>query len=207
MRNSGLLTILFSTVPRGLSARLTRGNFWQGAHTGLIVSALNHATQHFRARPKYESVRKGYPTNSDGTDDMETSEVFKSVFGENYDTNTFKNACATRCSIGLNEAGEPVRKDFLGSVGKMKGKGIIASAVWMTKTYGNPDVKIANPSSFDEVSNAINGRRGIYIMEPKKGAFSSPLISGHATLWNGNDAIGGHNYISSAKMIYFWSLK
>lgn len=36
--------ILFSldTVSGGLSAKLTDGNFWQGAATGFIVSTLNH---------------------------------------------------------------------------------------------------------------------------------------------------------------------
>lgn len=77
----------------------------------------------------------------------------------------------------------------------------------MTKTYGNPDVVIRSPGSFKQVSDAINGIRGIYIMEPKPGAFSSPSISGHATLWNGNNAIGGRNYINQAKVVYFWSLK
>jgi hypothetical protein len=35
-------TMLFGSVSGGLSAELTGGNFWQGAATGLAVSALNH---------------------------------------------------------------------------------------------------------------------------------------------------------------------
>lgn len=35
-------TMLFGSVSGGLSAELTGGNFWQGAATGLTVSALNH---------------------------------------------------------------------------------------------------------------------------------------------------------------------
>lgn len=35
-------TMFFGTVSGGLSAKLTGGNFWQGAATGLTVSALNH---------------------------------------------------------------------------------------------------------------------------------------------------------------------
>src|SRR5690606_32944539 len=34
--------MFFGTVSGGLSAELTGGNFWQGAATGLTVSALNH---------------------------------------------------------------------------------------------------------------------------------------------------------------------
>jgi hypothetical protein len=35
--------IAFSAVVGGASAKLTGGNFWQGAVTGLVVSGLNHA--------------------------------------------------------------------------------------------------------------------------------------------------------------------
>jgi len=40
--DSGLATILFGTISGGITAELTGGNFWQGAATGLAVSALNH---------------------------------------------------------------------------------------------------------------------------------------------------------------------
>jgi len=35
--------IAFGTVSGGVGARLTGGNFWEGAITGLVVSGLNHA--------------------------------------------------------------------------------------------------------------------------------------------------------------------
>ncbi|MBC8883864.1 hypothetical protein H9X57_12460 [Flavobacterium piscinae] len=38
---TGILT--FGTLAGGAGAALTKGNFWQGAVTGLIVSGLNHA--------------------------------------------------------------------------------------------------------------------------------------------------------------------
>ncbi|GIZ07745.1 RHS repeat-associated core domain-containing protein [Flavobacterium sp. UMI-01] len=40
---SGAGMIAFGTVSGGVGARLTGGNFWQGAVTGLVVSGLNHA--------------------------------------------------------------------------------------------------------------------------------------------------------------------
>ena len=39
---SGTSMIVFGTIAGGAGAALTGGNFWQGAATGLIVSALNH---------------------------------------------------------------------------------------------------------------------------------------------------------------------
>ncbi len=41
--HSDLGTIAFGTVSGGAAAKLTGGNFWQGAVTGLFVSGLNHA--------------------------------------------------------------------------------------------------------------------------------------------------------------------
>jgi len=38
----GLGMIAFGTVSGGAGAKLTGGNFWQGAVTGLVVSGLNH---------------------------------------------------------------------------------------------------------------------------------------------------------------------
>lgn len=40
--NSGVGMIAFGTVSGGVGAKLTGGNFWQGAATGLVVSGLNH---------------------------------------------------------------------------------------------------------------------------------------------------------------------
>ena len=39
---SGASMIVFGAIAGGAGAALTGGNFWQGAATGLIVSALNH---------------------------------------------------------------------------------------------------------------------------------------------------------------------
>lgn len=201
----------------GATSLITGGNFVEGFATGLTISALNHVL-HFAEqkinKPKFQDVLDGYPLNRLRTDDMSTHEVFEMVFGKNYDRTLFTNACATRVCVGLNEAGIDVRKDFIGQTGKMKGKGVIASAIklrkWLTFKFGEADLVLKNPKDFAEVSKAINGRQGIYIMHPKKGAFSSASITGHATLWVGgtyNNAVGLHNYIQEAKSIYFWSLK
>lgn len=50
--DSDLGTIAFGTVSGGAAAKLTGGNFWQGAVTGLFVSALNHVATKM-IKPKY----------------------------------------------------------------------------------------------------------------------------------------------------------
>ena len=42
-------TMFFGSVSGGLSAELSGGNFWQGAATGLAVSALNHVAHRVEA--------------------------------------------------------------------------------------------------------------------------------------------------------------
>ncbi len=51
-RESSAGMIAFGTVSGGVGAKLTGGNFWQGAATGLFVSGLNHAA-HAMMKPKY----------------------------------------------------------------------------------------------------------------------------------------------------------
>lgn len=57
--------MLYGTVSGGLSAELTGGNFWQGAATGLTVSALNHVAHriqefHFITKIEKELQMNGY---------------------------------------------------------------------------------------------------------------------------------------------------
>jgi hypothetical protein len=173
-------------------------------------------------RPKWTDVYRGYPKNNLGTDDKPADDVFKEILGDNYDTNTFSNACATRVSLGFLEANFSVRKDFLIQKGKFKGKGFIASAVGMknwllsTNAFKAPDVKIdTNKSPYlnkqglitlGDLQSEIGNKNGVYIIIPYSGCFSS--ASGHVTLWVGseNDVIGGHNYAGCIGQMYFWEL-
>lgn len=177
-------------------------------------------------RPNWEDVYNGYPKNKDGTDDMETTEVFKLVFGDNYDTKTktFKdpytkdeiimaNACATRVSIALNKAGMSVAKNFTVLTGELKGKGLVTSAIslkkWLSEdtVWGKADEIIKGPTNLTDVAAKINCRNGVYILIPKAGYWAT--ATGHATLWIGadGDVVGGHDYADGAGEIYFWELK
>ncbi|WP_413998089.1 hypothetical protein ACMDB5_09845 [Flavobacterium sp. W1B] len=49
--------IAFGTVSGGAGAALTRGNFWKGVTTGLVVSGLNHAF-HQQPDPNKELARR-----------------------------------------------------------------------------------------------------------------------------------------------------
>lgn len=57
---SGVGMIAFGTVSGGAAARLTGGNFWQGAVTGLVVSWLNHEVHEIKKSISLrENIQKG----------------------------------------------------------------------------------------------------------------------------------------------------
>lgn len=74
---NGFGTIAFGTVSGGVGAQLTGGNFWQGAVTGLFVSALNH-TFHESGDPNNNglSTRK-YSKDENGNVTSESLNYFK----------------------------------------------------------------------------------------------------------------------------------
>ncbi|MDD3005443.1 T6SS effector amidase Tae4 family protein [Flavobacterium sp.] len=178
---------------------------------GIDLSLSGTFTKKVQIRPKWAKVYTGYPKNNSGTDDENADIVFKSILGDNYDRETFTNACATRVSLGLLNGGVTVKKDFLIQKGEFKGKGFIASAInlkdWLSRSevWGNADEEIQGPSDLVDVKSAIDNRNGIYIII---GGFGGG-VSGHATLWIGTqkDAFGGHNYVSYGGSVYFWELK
>jgi RHS repeat-associated protein len=59
VRNNTLGMIAFSTVSGGAAAELTGGNFWQGAATAFVVSALNHAMHHIQLKSEIERKHPG----------------------------------------------------------------------------------------------------------------------------------------------------
>ncbi|MDO4908182.1 T6SS effector amidase Tae4 family protein [Neisseria sp.] len=141
--------------------------------------------------------------------DLPASQVFASVFGSGYDTNTFSNACATRLSLGLLNAGIQPRKEFPVKEGRFKGKSVTTSAVnmvnWLRSNFGTPDITVENPITKTAISAKIGNRKGIYAMLPK--STTEFNASGHVTLWHNNSAIGNNDFAAYARVVYFWELK
>lgn len=165
-------------------------------------------------RPSWKDVYNGYPKS--GNDDRPATEVFPELLGKDYDKKIFGNACATRVSLGLINGGMKVKTAFKITNKKhiFYDKGFQTSAgglqAWLIKkdVWGAPDVTITGPSNITAVASKINEGRiknGIYII---LGGFGDG-ISGHATLWIGNNrnVIGGHNYVDYGGTVYFWELK
>lgn len=74
--NNGFGTIAFGTVTGGVSAKLTGGNFWQGAVTGLFVSALNHTFHESGDKNKTGLSSRRYHKDADGNIDSESLNYF-----------------------------------------------------------------------------------------------------------------------------------
>ncbi len=187
-------------------------------------------------RPKWKDVYAGYPKNADGTDDRNNVQVFIEVFGDKYDSENYVikgtttplyNACATRVSLGLLNGGFQIKNvGFQVQQGPFRGKNIITSAnglkdyLLRSPLFGNPDVLIQTSHSkdkyfglkgkvtLDNLQREIGYKNGIYIVIPYPECPGWSRISGHASLWVGQNGsvIGGHNYAHIIGEMYFWEL-
>jgi len=213
----------------------------------VVASCGNLKTSICIRRPiKWENVYNGYPKNSDGND-LPSNEVFKLVRYDYKNIPEFGygngNACAIRVSIALIRAGMKVEKEYeINSEEEdLKSKnreGFIAKAEklkdWLSKPeiWGDPDVTVSEndlvegKDNFDVVREKINTRDGVYaarygIYIITGGFYEDPGVTGHATLWVGEDTIknsrGDHtdysDYIGKKDskgnkgVVHFWELK
>ncbi|MDO4895997.1 MAG: T6SS effector amidase Tae4 family protein [Moraxella sp.] len=169
-----------------------------------------------KKRPSWAKVYAGYPKRVSRDflipQDLESNQVFELIFGKNYNKTKFTNACATRVSLGLLNAGLTISpRAFLiqDKSHPHAGKGIetIASTLRdpLVKPHywGEPDVIICNANNLAKVANIIGNRNGVYFIS---GNFSG--VSGHATLWLGayRNVIGSNNYITTGRTVSFWEL-
>lgn len=58
--------MFFGTISGGAGARLTGGNFWQGAATGLVVSGLNHLAHKVGINKNIKKVRDSFKKDVNG---------------------------------------------------------------------------------------------------------------------------------------------
>jgi hypothetical protein len=145
-----------------------------------------------------------------------TQELFKSIFGYTYRVATGEfndeNASATRVSIAL--IASRMMRDSLNAGEGNPGAVATIETGFLTRSKFITDVKelwqwLSNDEIWGEAdytikgppiwSHRIHGKKGIFIIIGNKG--------NHATLWTGNNVIGGHNYIDRDCTIYFWELK
>lgn len=66
--------IAFGTIMGGAGAAMSKGNFWEGAVTGLVVSGLNHAMDHEDTDPKKKKSKQS-EVKKEGTTNTVTFEM------------------------------------------------------------------------------------------------------------------------------------
>jgi hypothetical protein len=197
--NGAMGHAMMGAMVGGTTAVITGGGtqgFVNGAMTGAMQQLFNDFMHQGDAQKgvTYAELDAHYPKDTDGND-MYGPDVYKMVGGEVYDLqqeNGYANACALRVSVALNGAGAEI-PDVAGTFKGADGKNYFLSAgkleAYMTSIYGTPSVYTS------DFSNQLQGKTGIYIMRPNyPGQFGA---SGHATLFNGNDCVGGHCYFNA----------
>ncbi len=140
-------TLVFGTLAGGAGAALTKGNFWQGAVTGLIVSGLNHVAHSLNSQKNGYNLTKedikriyeNYP-HPEGDSKVTIDELIALIGGPieteyNKQSSLYEelngNTCALRLSYAMNKAGYNVNGDYYGANG-MK---YFTSATRMTNNY------------------------------------------------------------------------
>lgn len=155
--------------------------------------------------PNWHVLKMHYPAKGAGA-------VFKSVGGKvelNYDIGVFSNACATRVSKALNDAGGVHLIPYFKAIGpKGKLEPQVSSGKnkkWyifrvkmlikhLTSTYSNPE-----EFTRSEYKLKLNERKGIIIFE----VIGWSDATGHADLWNGTKCLW-KGYGGIANKILFW---
>lgn len=95
--------IAFGTVSGGVGARLTGGNFWQGAVTGLVVSGLNHYMHKIKEN-KINSIADESLINSNydpNSDISQMDEISRDLYVKRMRTNV------DLADVLYNDAGNP----------------------------------------------------------------------------------------------------
>lgn len=178
--------IAFGTIMGGAGAAMSKGNFWEGAVTGLVVSGLNHAFDHANEEPKLKGGKfnnKKFSSISEFSDIgyFKSSVRYTDIFShaEAFDyfnqlseyTNNFDNAIDTGDRFGIESSFNlKAIKDFLTGGLPVSGLG--------TGLYEYAKYKIAQVSSSNDRiwknyqnlhKNDVNGQKGIYRIYDKSG--------------------------------------
>ncbi|HDR0629962.1 T6SS effector amidase Tae4 family protein [Pasteurella multocida] len=124
----------------------------------ITATAKNTSSSIKVNRPAWNKVYEGYPKieRYGIVDDLDAYSVFTSIFGEDYDTSIFRNACATRLSLGLLNAEVKIKGEYPIQTGPFKKKLVITSAAnmikWLNNNFGNPDETIKSPPNISRYS-------------------------------------------------------
>ena len=195
----GAITLTSNDLKYAVTAQTQQSSV--GNSSAQAVSVDNTVVkpgQQPQSRPSFADMDANYPKDASGTNDMKGDDVYSMVGGDvhaMYQTNPIKyrNACALRISVSLNKSGvviPDVSGTYKGADGKNYFLGASTLREWMTSYFGAPDI-----TAKKDFESSISGKQGIYIMEPNFPARFG--ASGHATLYNGTDCIGGHCYFNA----------
>lgn len=172
------------------------------------------------AAPSYDAMYANYPKNSTGGD-LPAPQVYALVGGDilaMYQSNPVKygNACALRVSRALNYSGIRIPYIPNQTTSGADGKYYFVSSIHLYNylkqvfqtTYRLQLKEIDGGPQGNLFREKLKGIKGIFIMQPNYPRKFRAY--GHATLWNGFMAIGGHDYFNAlggVARIVVWQLE
>lgn len=164
----------------------------------------------------FDTISNNFPDTLTGPDFF--SKVIPKIYEQN--PNAFYNACATRMSVALSNAGyslSPIAfntlSDYSGNVGKgggqitvKKGTPLITSAAQMDKylkrTFGPPTLTMSNEDG-QKVIESLGDKKGIFVLIGVPGWSAS----GHAEIYRGNNECGTSCHFGEGGTLNFWGVK
>ena len=140
-----------------------------------------------------------------------SDKTFDEIFGElrkEKPYSDFRNGCATKVSLALQNAGKKIKPGFIVQDGPMKGTTIQTSAAGLVRELGEPDINIQDNTIIgkEEFANKIGkNKTGVLICSP---CGFGPGISGHATIYSNGKTLDNTNYhLSPGVTVKFWEAK
>ncbi|MFF5382054.1 T6SS effector amidase Tae4 family protein [Pedobacter suwonensis] len=160
-----------------------------------------------KVAPSYSTMYANYPKNSTGGD-MPAPDVYTLVGGNIlslYQSNpvAYANACALRVSRALNYSGIAIPYIPGETTSGADGKYYFVSSAhlynYVKQIFSTTDKVELTAADGGPQGTLFRGKlkniKGLYIMQPNYPSKFGAM--GHATLWTGSMAIGGHDYFNA----------
>ncbi len=190
--HSDIGTIAFGTVSGGAAAKLTGGNFWQGAVTGLFVSALNHVATKMDDGASLK-IRKDIVDGAEA----ELNSTEYAVENNNGLFGDPKNKCNLFVSDVLSEADASP-----GTPNGRLGLSPPSAGQWADSNYSIDNWKVvSSPRAGDVVARArnyTNATGHVAIMDSK----SSSIGAGHSVVHRTDFGYGKSHLNSGESYVY-----
>ncbi|MBR5373643.1 MAG: DUF4157 domain-containing protein [Paludibacteraceae bacterium] len=175
----------------------------------LVAHELAHVAQgggKVGRKPKWDDLANNYPM------EPSASNLFKYVFGPNFEKEEWKDTCATRVSVAMLLSGEKMMGGWpIGTDSQLYATlkerynikkrlhvilNVSSMKKWLTTNLKKPTETIYSKTDLKgEIRKKISNKKGVLLIDKY-----------HVTLWNGVDCIRNDFWVGDKKRAFFWEI-